>query len=112
MRKLLLLLVLSCSIGFLAPVHAQFIQQRFLPANGERGTTGDTQAYPLVQINKKLLRLAPGARIYDQGNRTIVHGHLPTGVEVFYAKEQSGSVQRIYILTEQEIVRLKQAGKR
>ena len=111
MRKLLLLLALSSSIGLVAPVYAQFIQQRFLPANGERGTTGAAQEYPAVQINKKLLRLAPGARIYDQSNRTIVHGHLPTGVEVFFSKEQSGSIQRIYILTEQEIARLKKTGK-
>jgi hypothetical protein len=111
MRKLLLLLILSYPIGLSVPAYAQFIQQRFLPQNGERGTTGDVQAFPLVQIDRKLLQLSPGARIYDQSNRTIVHAHLPTGVEVFYAKEASGSVQRIYILTEQEIVRLKQTGK-
>ena len=111
MRKLLLLLAFSCSI-VLPAAHAQFIQQRFLPANGERGITGAPQAFPTVQINKRLLQLAPGARIYDQSNRTIVHAHLPPGAEVFYAKEPSGNVQRIYILTEQEIVALKKAGKR
>ena len=112
MRKLLLLLVLSCLIGAGGSVYAQFIQQRFLPANGERGKTGPQQAYPVVQIDKKLLRLAPGARIYDVANRTIVHEHLPAGVEVFYSKEQSGAILRLYILSPQEIARLKQAGKR
>jgi hypothetical protein len=112
MRKLLLLLVLSYSFGACVPSHAQFIQQRFLPANGERGKTGPRHAYPLVQIDKKLLRLAPGARIYDAANRTIVHAHLPSGTEVFYSKEQSGAILRLYILSAQEIDRLQQAGKR
>ena len=111
MRKLLLLLILSYSIAVSA-AHAQFIQQRFLPANGERGKTGPRHDYPVVQIDKKLLRLAPGARIYDVTNRTIVHAHLPSGVEVFYSKEPSGAIQRLYILSPQEIDRLKKAGKR
>ena len=110
MRKLLLLLILSCSLQALT-AYAQFIQQRFLPANGERGKTGATQAYPLVQIDRKVLRLAPGARIYDQSNRTITHAHIPAGTEVFYSKEQSGAVLRLYILSEQEILRLKQARR-
>lgn len=112
MRKLLLLLVLSYTIGAFVPAYAQFIQQRFLPANGERGKTGPRHAYPVVQIDKKLLRLAPGARIYDVANRTIVHEHLPPGADVFYSKEQSGAILRLYILSPQEILRLKQAGKR
>jgi len=111
MRKWLLLLGFSCLIGSM-PAHAQFIQQRFLPANGERGVTGTPQDYPGVQINKRLLRLAPGARIYDQSNRTIVHQHLPAGAEVFFAREQTGDILRIYILTEPELTALKKAGRR
>ena len=76
-----------------------------------RGVLGDPQEFPLVQINKQVFRLSPGARIYDRGNRTIVHGHLPPGAEVLFAREQSGYVNRIYILTEQEIERLKQASR-
>ena len=112
MRKLLLLLTLSYAAAAFTPAYAQFIQQRFLPANGERGKTGPRHDYPVVQIDKKLLRLAPGARIYDVTNRTIVHAHLPSGVEVFYSKEPSGAIQRLYILSPQEIDRLKKAGKR
>src|SRR5688572_20245261 len=103
MRKWLLLLALWLSMAALTG-HAQIIHQRFLPANGERGTTGAPQDYPGVQINKRLMRIAPGARIYDQSNRTLVHGHLPPGAEVLYAKDQTGDILRIYILTEQEIV--------
>jgi len=127
MRKLLLLLTFSCSsvsftaafivtfsVAFTAsslPAYAQFIQQRFLPANGVRGTTGEQQAYPAVVIDKKLMRLAPGARIFDTSNRTLVHGHIPSKTQVLYAREPSGDIIRVYILTEQEIARLKQAGR-
>ena len=76
-----------------------------------RGTLGEPQEFPNVQINRQVFRLSPGARIYDRSNRTIVHGHLPTGAEVLFAREQSGYVNRMYILTEQEIERLKQARR-
>ena len=112
MRKLLLLLALLWAGGFSVAASAQIVEQRFLPANAERGTLGERQAFPLVEINRRTLRLAPGARIFDQANRTIVHAHLPAGAEIVYAREASGDVSRIYILTEQEIARLRQAGKR
>jgi len=85
---------------------------RFLPPNGERGTLGPTQNFPAVAIGKNILRLTPGARIYDRDNRTIVHAQLPPGAEVVYSRDQAGYVQRIYLLTEQELFVLKQAGKR
>ena len=93
------------------PAYAQHVQQRFLPVNGVRGTLGAPQAYPAVLIDKRIMRLAPGARMFDLSNRTIVHSHLPSGAQVLYAREQSGDIIRIYILTEQEIASLKQAGR-
>ena len=119
MRKLLLLLSLSCwpaalSVAFTAislPAYAQHVQQRFLPVNGVRGTLGEPLAYPAVLIDKRLMRLAPGARMFDTSNRTVVHSHLPSGAQVLYATEQSGNIIRVYVLTEQEIAGLKQAGR-
>jgi hypothetical protein len=95
-----------------APVNSQLIQQRILPAKGERGHLGETQPLPLVKINGRVLRLAPGGVIFDQANRTLVHGHLPADAAVFYTKDANGDVQRIYILTEQEQALLDRAGKR
>jgi hypothetical protein len=112
MRKLLLLLIFSAVFAASAPAPAQFMQQRFLPPNGERGTLGATANFPSVTIGKNVLLLTPGARIYDRDNRTIVHAQLPPGAEVVYSRDQAGYVQRIYILTEQELAILKQAGKR
>ena len=111
MNKLLLLLALFTAAAAAPEASAQFIQQRFLPTNGERGTLGAPQDFPMVQIDKNVLRLAPGARIYDQSNRTIVHGHIPSGAEILFAREQSGYINRIYILTEREIASLKQAKR-
>ena len=93
-----------------ATVYAQVM--RLLPANGERGKTGASQPLPHVTIGSRVLRLAPGGVIYDQQNRSIIHAHLPVAAEVLYTKDQSGDIQRIYILTDQEQARLAQAGKR
>jgi hypothetical protein len=111
LRKLLILLTFCCSLAAL-DTSAQFIQQRFLPADGLRGTLGEPQDFPAVKIDDHPLRLTPGARIYDRSNRTIVHGQLPSGAEVLYVTDKAGNIQRIYVLTDEELLRLKQAGKR
>lgn len=109
MRKSLLLLILWLSVQF-SIGHAQVI--RTLPAAFERGKTGENQPLPHVKIGSRILKLAPGAVIYDEQNRSIVHQHLPVGSEVAYTKDQAGAIQRIYLLTDQELIRLAQAGKR
>jgi hypothetical protein len=111
-RKLLLLLVFWSCLAAAIPAAAQFIQQRFLPANGARGTLGEPQLFPAVRIGSRTLRLSPGARIYDRSNRTIVHAQLPPGAEVLYSTDQTGDIQRMYILTDEELLRLRQAGRR
>ena len=63
-------------------------------------------------IDSHLLRLTPGARIYDRSNRTIVHGQIPSGAEVLYLPDKAGNIQRMYILTDQELLRLQQARQR
>ena len=101
MRKSLLLLVL---FTIYQAASAQFI--RFLPPFGERGRTGESLPMPDVKIGRQVLRLAPGAVIIDQNNRTVVQAALPVGVDVFYTRDQAGNVQRIYVLTDEERVRL------
>ncbi|HUP95339.1 MAG TPA: hypothetical protein VM164_10535 [Burkholderiales bacterium] len=109
MRKYLLLLALYSLIEC-AGAHAQHV--RILPAQGERGTLGESQPLPLVKIGSKVLRLAPGGVIYDQSNRFILHSNLPPAAAVLYTKDLNGDIQRIYILSEQEQARLDRAGKR
>jgi len=88
------------------------MQMRFLPPEGVRGVLGPAQKMPYVAIGNHVLRLTPGARIYDQNNRTIVHGDLPSGSQILFLRDQAGNVLRIYILTEQELAALKKAGRR
>jgi hypothetical protein len=91
---------------------AQVVSHRFLPEKGERGRLGEPQPLPMVKIGNRVMRLAPGAVLYDQQNRSIIHAHLPEGADVYFTKDQAGNVLRVYILTEQERARLAAAGKR
>jgi hypothetical protein len=86
---------------------AQSIRQ--LPANGKRGVTGNQLPLPEVAIGRNLFRLAPGGLIFDTSNRTMVHGSLPVGADVWYQLNSSGQIQRIYILRPDEQARLNQA---
>ena len=74
-------------------------QLRTLPVNAKRATTGQQQyALPLVDLGGKIVKLAPGAVIYDQNNRSIVHGALPLGADVAFTVDMNGDVARIFIL--------------
>src|SRR4051812_11682799 len=97
MRKSLLLLVL---LLVLQGAYAQPF--RTLPAAGERGRTGESLPLPDVQIGRRVLRLSPGALVFDQNNRSIVHAAIPVGAHVFFTRDSSGDIRRLYILTDQE----------
>ncbi|MBI1988792.1 MAG: hypothetical protein HYS65_03510 [Betaproteobacteria bacterium] len=105
MRYLLLLL----TVASLLLAETGYAQLRTLPANAKRTTTG-MQPHPLpyVELGGKVVRLAPGGVIYDQNNRTIVHGALPAGADVAFTTDMHGDIARIYILTPQEQARLDQ----
>src|SRR5262245_50058425 len=102
-------LALACTLA--AGAHAQPIRQ--LPANGKLGElAGQQQAFPVVQINGELRRLTAGGIIYDQNNRTIVHGLLPERATVLYVQEASGEISRIYILRPEELELVKRTQAR
>jgi len=93
-----------------APALAQLPRQ--LPANGKLGHLAGQLQYPLVEIDRKTLRLAPGGVIVDQNNRFIVHGALPASAEVLYVLDSRGDISRIVLLTGPELARLQAAQKR
>ena len=101
----LLLMIMTASLVLAGTVHAQL---RSLPAHAKRATAGQQQALPYVDLGGKVVRLAPGGVIYDQNNRTIVHGALPPGADVVFTTDLNGDVARIYILTPQERAQLNQ----
>jgi hypothetical protein len=104
----MLLLALS---AILASAGAVAQVSRLLPGDSVLGKTGAPQALPVVNIDNKLSRLAPGGVIYDQQNRFLVHGQLPTNAIVLYSRNQAGDIQRMYILTDAEI-QLALSGRR
>ena len=112
MRNLLVSLTLLCLLGVSSTAPAQHVQQRMLPAKAVQGTLGEPEVFPAVRIGNRILRLSPGARIYDQSNRTIVHAQLAAGAEVLYTSDPAGDIQRMYILTEEELLRLREARRR
>jgi hypothetical protein len=105
------LAVLVLAFAFATPAYTQ-MPGRLLPAGKLGELTGRQHAFPLVQIGGEMLRLAPGALIYDENNRTIVHGNLPQSATVLYVREPSGDVSRIYILRPVELESLRRAEKR
>jgi len=86
---------------------------RPLPQNGKLGEVfGQRHPLPLVQIGNEVLRLAPGGLIYDQHNRTIVHGHLPDHAYILFVQAATGEVTRIYILRPDELEAIRRAAGR
>lgn len=85
---------------------------RPLPANGKLGHLAGQLQYPLVEIDRKTLRLAPGGVIVDQNNRFIVHGALPANADVLYVLDGRGDISRIILLTSPELARIQAAQKR
>ena len=107
MRTLIAALALAFTLT--APSFAQV--QRLLPTNGKVGHLGQQQPTPLVEIDSKVLRVAPGGVIVDQNNRFLVHGALPANADVLYVLDNRGDVSRIILLTPTELARLEQAKR-
>ncbi len=106
MRQWVCVLALGTLIA--ASGHAQLIRQ--FPANGKLGELiGQQQPMPLVLINNKVMRLAPGGRIFDQDNRIILHVYLPQHAQVLFVEDMNGDLSHIYLLRPDELERLQRA---
>jgi hypothetical protein len=99
--------IVALLFTFAATAHAQLPRQ--LPSNGKLGELSGKQPYPLVLIGGKSLRLAPGGRIFDQHNRTLVHDALPEEGAVLFVEDANGDLSRIYILRPEELEQLTRA---
>jgi hypothetical protein len=87
--------------------------QRLLPKDANLGVlVGQQHPFPLVQINREVLRLAPGGLIFDQHNRSILHTSLPAQAPVLYSQDAAGNVTRVIILRPEELVLLERAAQR
>lgn len=96
---------------FVGASHAQVIRE--LPANGKLGqVVGQQHPFPMLEINQKVVRLAPGAVIFDRENRTILHNQVPPSAPVLFVEDRGGQILRIYLLRPDELARLERALKR
>jgi hypothetical protein len=99
---------LALAMAWVAASHAQMPRQ--LPADGKLGElVGQSQPFPLLQINNQVVRLAPGGRIYDQHNRTILHTFLPERAAILFVQDMNGDISRVYILRPEELEQLQRA---
>jgi hypothetical protein len=86
--------------------HAQLPRQ--FPAGAKLGEmVGQQQLFPLVEIDKKVMRLAPGGRVIDENNRIILHAYLPPLSYVLYVVDMNGDLSRVFILRPDELEVLK-----
>lgn len=58
-----------------------------------------------VELNGQAFSLSPGSQIRDQYNRIVMPGAVQQPAKVRYMTDAGGSVQRIWILTPEEIAR-------
>ncbi len=86
---------------------------RLLPTDGKLGElAGRRHPFPLLEINNKVVRLAPGGLLYDRQNRTILHNQLPDYSPVLFVDDSRGDIARLYLLRPDELERLERTLKR
>lgn len=86
---------------------AQAVVNRTLPPQGKLATTGAPQPMPQIQLDRQVLRLAPGGVIVDQSNRLILPQNLPSNAPALYVLDMHGDIQRLVLLTPEEAKQLK-----
>lgn len=84
-----------------AAAHAQAVQREF-PAKALRGTMVVVQP-PLVAMDDRATRFAPGARILDASNKLVMSSTLVNQERVVnYTLDQRGQIHQVWLLTEAE----------
>jgi hypothetical protein len=58
--------------------------------------------YPEAQIGKLILRLAPGARVYNTQNLILMPGSVPSQAAVLYRLDVQGQISHLWLLTADE----------
>ena len=94
--------VLALVLAWAASAHAQMPRQ-FPPEAKLAEMVGQKQPYPLLELDDKVLRLAPGGRVMDENNRVILHSYLPKQAHVLYVTDMNGDVSRVFILRPEEL---------
>jgi hypothetical protein len=96
-RRLLicLMLTLTTLCALAAP--------RNFPANAQRGVMA-ASVYPQIMINGQIQTLSPGAKIFSKKNLIVMATSLlDNAYTVNYTVDAQGNIDRIWILTEEEL---------
>jgi hypothetical protein len=111
-----------CTLRAVLPLFAAFAlvlaadawaqQQRpvALPSNASYGELKSFR-YPQAQIDKKIVRVAPGARVYDVNNLIITHNMVPDRASVLYRLDINGHLSQMWLLRPDEAKAAKQRAK-
>ena len=67
-------------------------------ADGSFVGTMTTGSVPVVSIDGKEMRMAPGARIMNAGNTSITPNQVPPNSRVRYKLDASGQVSQVWLL--------------
>ncbi len=89
------LLSLLVALLFAGGVAAQ--AARRIPADAPKGRFTALQL-PLVAIDGRQFRLAPGARIFTANNLTVTPNLVPDGTPVRYELDAQGLVRTVWIV--------------
>jgi len=74
---------------------------RNLPKDARFGKLTDF-VHPYAKISGKVLRMGPGARIYNEQNLIIMPAALQKQAKILYRLDNGGELSAIWILTAQE----------
>lgn len=89
------LLTLLVALLFAGDVGAQSVRR--IPADAPKGRFTALQL-PLVSIDGKQFRLAPGARIFNANNLTVTPNLVAAGTPVRYELDAQGQVRTVWIV--------------
>jgi hypothetical protein len=87
-------------------------QQRQVPVP-TNARYGELKAlrYPQVLIGDKVLRLGPGAKIYDRQNLIIMPAAAPSQASVLYRLDINGEISEMWLLTAEEAATAKRRAQ-
>jgi len=95
MQKLAALIVLS--LALVAAALSGCASSNRLPDGSMIGVM-TTQQLPLVTIDSKSYRLAPGARIIGASNSSVTPNQVPANSKVRYKVDAAGLVTHVWLL--------------
>lgn len=89
--------LLTLTVALLVAGGASAQAARKIPAEAMKGSFTALQ-FPLVIIDGKQMRLAPGARIFNTNNMTVTPNLVPAGTMVRYELDAQGQIRTVWIV--------------